>query len=122
MDEAEKQKRRQAERQATKAMRAAAAAGKTITYSELTEAITVQKYIPNGGPLKEILSKISQQSNKQGRGLLSVVVVDKETGDPGPGFYELAKELGRDVDDPNFLEEELARVYKAEQSEAAADG
>jgi len=40
------------------------------------------------------------KSMKVGRGMLSVIVVHKE-GDmqPGPGFFELAGELGRDTSD-----------------------
>jgi hypothetical protein len=42
-----------------------------------------------------MLGEIAPEEDKAGRGMLTVVVVHK-TGDiePGPGFYETAKELG----------------------------
>jgi hypothetical protein len=48
--------------------------------------------------LFHLLDKISRGEDAVGRGMLTVVVVHKH-GDmqPGPGFFELAKALGRDT-------------------------
>jgi hypothetical protein len=48
--------------------------------------------------MSQILGDISAEEHEAGRGMLSVIVTHK-TGDmePGPGFYELAAELGLDV-------------------------
>ena len=54
----------------------------------------------NDYALTAMLDEISTESDAQGRGMLTVVVVHK-TGDmrPGPGFFELARKLGRDTSD-----------------------
>jgi molybdopterin synthase catalytic subunit len=48
--------------------------------------------------LFHMLGEISSEEDTAGRGMLTVVVVHK-VGDmqPGPGFFELAKHLGRDT-------------------------
>jgi hypothetical protein len=60
-----------------------------------------------------LIGEISCEEDADGRGMLSVVVVHKG-GDmqPGPGFFELAEQLGRDTS--NILKcsiEELHRVH-----------
>ena len=47
-----------------------------------------------------MLGQISEEEDAAGRGMLSVLVVHKD-GDkmPGPGFFTLAKKLGRDISD-----------------------
>jgi hypothetical protein len=47
-----------------------------------------------------MLGEISADEDAAGRGMLSVIVVHK-SGDmqPGPGFFELARDLGRDTSD-----------------------
>ena len=48
-----------------------------------------------------LLGQIPSEEDAAGRGMLTVIVVHK-VGDmqPGPGFFELAKSLGRDTRDP----------------------
>ncbi|MFN3394684.1 MAG: hypothetical protein ACK424_09015, partial [Candidatus Thermochlorobacter sp.] len=50
--------------------------------------------------LAAMLGEISAEEDKAGHGMISVIVVHK-SGDKqaGPGFFELAKELGRDTSD-----------------------
>jgi hypothetical protein len=60
-----------------------------------------------------MLGEISSSEDEAGLGLLSVIVVHKD-GDmmPGPGFFELAEELGRRFEDRTvFWITELKRVY-----------
>lgn len=71
-----------------------------IPYSHLfacVSRITLQPHDPRVYPF---LEEISVAEDAAGRGMLTVVVVHK-TGDmePGKGFYELAKRLGRDTSD-----------------------
>jgi hypothetical protein len=75
--------------------------GKTITYSELVEAIDTIKMEPHDPRLAHFLGEIAEEENEAGRGLLTVVVVHK-FGDqmPGPGFFEMSKKLGRNTHDP----------------------
>jgi hypothetical protein len=61
----------------------------------------------------EILGEISTHEHRQGRPLLSVVVIHREDNICGPGFFKLAKELGlyRGGNDLKFFIEELRRVH-----------
>lgn len=71
-----------------------------IPYSELVEQITTIELEPNSYALAAMLGEVSTEEAAADRGMLSVLVVHK-IGDmhPGPGFFELAKELGRDTSD-----------------------
>jgi hypothetical protein len=87
----------------------------TIAYSELVAAIRAIHFQADEKPFHNLLGQISIEENAAGRGMLSVVVVHKG-GDfrPGPGFFDLAHDLGRTIvarDD--FWTEELQRVYDA---------
>ena len=63
----------------------------------------------------EMLGVISTIEHFLGRPMLSAVVVRKDTGKPGNGFFELAKSLGKF--NPNsqrknsFWQQELQNVY-----------
>lgn len=85
----------------------------TIPYSEVVTRIRVIDLNPESYALAAMLGELSTEDDAAGRGMLSVVVVHKR-GDmqPGPGFFELAKELGRDTS--NILEcwvNELKKVH-----------
>ena len=73
---------------------------KTIAYSDLVKLIESWEILAKDKQLDDVLSEISVEEYKCGRGMLSVVVVHKR-GDmqPGPGIYKLAKELGIDTSD-----------------------
>jgi hypothetical protein len=67
--------------------------------------------------LASILGEIATYEHEQGRPLLPVVVVLKETGMPGQGFFSLARDLGLHTgtgsnDDMEFFVEEVKRVHK----------
>ena len=71
-----------------------------IAYSDLASrihAFTMQAHDPR---LFHLLGEVSSEEDAAGRGMLTVIVVHK-VGDmqPGPGFFELAKSLGRDTTD-----------------------
>jgi hypothetical protein len=71
-----------------------------IPYSDLAKGITAISLDPHDQRLFHLLGEISSEEDAGGRGMLSVIVVHK-FGDmqPGPGFFELAKKLGRDASD-----------------------
>ena len=71
-----------------------------IAYSDLVRKIRSIKLQAHDQRLFHFLGEISSEEDAAGRGMLTVVVVHK-SGDmqPGPGFYELAKHLGRDTSD-----------------------
>jgi hypothetical protein len=74
--------------------------GRVIAYSDLVDRVQTIKLQADDYALAAMLEEISAESNAQGRGMLTVLVVHK-TGDmrPGPGFFELARKLDRDVSD-----------------------
>ena len=65
--------------------------------------------------LPYFLEEISTDENHAGRGMLTALVVYKYgEHKPGPGFFELAKKLGRDAKDlDKCWVEELKTVYAA---------
>jgi hypothetical protein len=94
-------------------MIARAKAKNTIAYSDLANEIRAIRLEPHERPLGYLLGEISEEEDAAGRGMLSVLVVHK-TGDmkPGPGFFELAAQLGRDTSDTDLCWiNELNLVY-----------
>ncbi len=86
---------------------------RTISYSELTGKVHTIHFSPEDNDFHHMLDDISREEDAAGRGMLSVIVVHKE-GDkrPGPGFFKLAKKLGRDTSDrEQCWVEEFNRVY-----------
>jgi len=71
-----------------------------MPYSELAQLIQSIQVEAHDQRLFHLLGEISTEEDDAGRGMLSVIVVHK-VGDmqPGPGFFELAEELGRDTSD-----------------------
>lgn len=85
----------------------------TIAYSELAEQVQAIPLEPHSVAMDGILGDLSEEEDMYGRGMISVVVVHKE-GDkrPGKGFFELAKKLGYDVSDREFLwVQQLRKVH-----------
>lgn len=71
-----------------------------IPYSDLVARIGAIDFDPQEFAFFHFLGEISREEANAGRGMMTALVVHK-AGDmqPGPGFYELAQELGRDVKD-----------------------
>jgi len=71
-----------------------------IPYSELVDQVATIQLEPDSYALAAMLGEISTEEDAAGRGMLTVIVVHK-VGDmqPGPGFFELARRLGRDTSD-----------------------
>ena len=85
----------------------------TIPYSDLVKQITSIKIDAYDTRLSHMLGEISSEEDAAGRGMLTVVVVHKHGNmQPGPGFFELAKHLGRDTKDrEKCWVEELHNVH-----------
>ena len=61
----------------------------TISYSEVGEAVELDMANPGErSKLANTLDQINREEHKLGRPLLSAVVVQKESGHPGTGFFE----------------------------------
>ena len=71
-----------------------------IPYSELVEQIHAIDFTHFDTRFFHLLGELSSEEATAGRGMLTAIVVHKD-GDmePGPGFYELAQELGLDISD-----------------------
>jgi hypothetical protein len=71
-----------------------------MPYSELVSRISSIDLEAHDPRLFHLLYEISTSEASEGRGMLTAIVVHKH-GDmqPGPGFFELAKSLGRDTKD-----------------------
>jgi hypothetical protein len=88
-----------------------------IPYSDFVARIYAITIEPDDYRLGKFLGEVSTEETKAGRGMLSALVVHRH-GDyqPGPGFFELARELGHDTTDiVKFWIEEVKRVFKAWQ-------
>lgn len=84
-----------------------------IPYSDLATKIKSIRVEAHDQRLFHLLGEISSEEDAAGRGMLSVIVVHK-TGDmqPGPGFFDLAKRLGRNTSDLlKCWVDELRRVH-----------
>jgi len=70
-----------------------AQAKRLITYTDIGEKVGLKANDPQ---LWQLLDKINRQEHKQGRPMLSAIVVQKEGesyGAPGDGFFKLARDL-----------------------------
>ncbi len=85
----------------------------TITYTDLVKQIKSITIEAHDARLPMLLEEISVFEDNAGRGLLTVLVVNKVDGYPGEGFFKMAKERGRKSSDKTKLWiEESKRVYK----------
>jgi hypothetical protein len=91
-----------------------ARAGNTIAYSDFIKHIRAITFTDaHDSRLPHFLEEISVEEDQEGKGLLTALVVHKN-GDykPGPGFFELAKKLGRNTKDiDKCWIEELKTIY-----------
>lgn len=90
-----------------------------ITYSDLCEKITSARLTPDDHAFHGVLGEVSVRGNRNGKGLLSVLVVykNRDRPQPGPGFFELGRWLGHEIPDQEaedtFWVEQANRVYQA---------
>ena len=89
-----------AKKEATTVLRDVARKRRLISYSDLCGKISSISFEPHDVRYFKFLGEVSSDEADKGRGLLTVLVVHKN-GDqqPGPGFFELAQDWGRDVSD-----------------------
>jgi hypothetical protein len=67
----------------------------------------------------QMLGEISRREHECGRPMLSAVVVRAQGRRPGPGFFKLARQLGRIPEDAT--DEELESFWRAEQEAVYAE-
>jgi hypothetical protein len=89
-----------------------------VTYQEIAKLIgfpLVGNYM--GAEIGHLLGEISQDEVRSGRPMLSAIVVST-AGHPGPGFFDLARNLNRLTatsrdEELLFWEKEVTAVYEA---------
>ena len=105
---------------------AAAKGRETVYYSDLAKATGRPMKGPNWAVhIGRILGRISSEEAQDGRPLLSVIVVSRDTKLPGGGFYNLGKELH--LLDPGeseeaFIGRQMERVFDYWQGEEKRGG
>jgi hypothetical protein len=91
-----------------------ARAGELITYSEFIGKLKNINLHHRSPALGHMLGEISCEEDGKGRGMLTAIVIRKNNGRPGRGFFHLASMLGRDVSDTDTCwskEVEFVRGY-----------
>ena len=87
-----------------------------IPYSSFVQEIkSIQFDGPHDVRLAHFLGEISEAEARSGRGMLTALVVHKH-GDyqPGPGFFDLARDLGLDASDiEKCWIQEVKKVFAA---------
>ena len=77
----------EAKEEARQALIAEAKKHQTIYYSELVDGVQTLRLEPNFYGLAHMLGDISSAEDASGRGMLTVIVVHKQSDmQPGPGF------------------------------------
>jgi hypothetical protein len=75
-------------------LRDVAANERVVNYHQIAPLAGLDMSLPDDrNQIADVLDGISMFEHEQGRPLLSVVVVQSETGRPGKGFYKLATGL-----------------------------
>ncbi|MEQ8673070.1 MAG: hypothetical protein RLP44_16890 [Aggregatilineales bacterium] len=84
---------------------------KTITYSNLCARIQTA-YMHHRAPgFHYLLRELCRDEISAGRPVIGVVVVNKQTGRCGAGYFKFAAQMGADVSDPEtYWNEEFERV------------
>jgi hypothetical protein len=86
----------------------------TVYYSELAPLLGIDTGDPHfAARIGRILDEVNYAEHAAGRPLLSAVVISKDTGMPGEGFFTCARDLRRYTgrDDLAYWVEELRRVH-----------
>jgi hypothetical protein len=73
------------------------------TYTEIAAELTTIAFGPSDlvYALSAMLGELSVAEDEAGHGLISAIVVSKENGQPGQGFFDLAASLGKKVNPKN---------------------
>lgn len=95
-------------------LKAVAKAGQVTHYSEVAPLAGLDMSLQEDrNKIASILDEISTSEHNQGHPLLSALVIHKHDNIPGQGFFTLAKRLGLQKQEDNFLFfiQELRRVH-----------
>lgn len=84
----------------------------TITYGVLARAIGAARLQPRSRGFTALLGAACAFEDSEGRPMIGSLVVKKDTGIPGAGYFRVARDLGHDVGDERaFWQAEVENVY-----------
>jgi hypothetical protein len=95
-----------------------AANEQVATYSDVAPLVGLDmSFADDRATISALLDEISGYEHGQGRPLLSVVIVQSESGRPGKGFYKFARSLGlysgrSDVDEMEFFISSVREAHR----------
>ena len=99
---------------ARSAMLARARAHETITYAELAQAVSETGFRPRSWALMALLGEVCRDEDPVHGVWTASLVVRKDTGMPGDGYFGYAEREGLDVSDKGaFWREHVQRVWNA---------
>lgn len=111
-----------AKEQAKEHLVACARRRETTTYSALCDAVTAIRLRPYSFAMMAFLNEICTEEDAAHGVMLASLVVRKDTGMPGDGYFGHADKLGRETAERRaFWEGEVARIHAAYAGEAAPD-
>jgi hypothetical protein len=103
-----------AKEQATAVLRTCARERATITYGQLCDAVDAVHLRPYSFAIVAFLDEICAEDDAAHGIVLASLVVRRDTGMPGEGYFRYASSVGADVSDRReFWEMEAERVYSA---------
>ena len=95
-------------------LRIAASERRTVTYAELSDALTALKIPHFSFRMMHLLDRVCTEEDAARGIMLATLVVSKQTGLPGQGYFRNAARLGRTGDDQRRVwEAERDRVFEA---------
>jgi hypothetical protein len=86
----------------------------TITYAELANAVAETGFRPRSWALMALLGEVCRDEDPVHDVWIASLVVRKDTGMPGDGYFAYAERDGFDVSDkPSLWREQVQRVWNA---------
>jgi hypothetical protein len=84
----------------------------TITYGDLARSIGAARLEPRSQRFAALLGAACTFEDSEGRPMIGSLVVRKDTGISGAGYFRVARDLKHDVDDERaFWQTEVEKVY-----------
>jgi hypothetical protein len=100
--------------QARAALLERARAGATLTYAELARAVPITGFQPRSWALMALLDEVCREEDPVHGVWIASLVVRRDTGIPGDGYFAYAEREGFDTSDrPAFWRERVQRVWNA---------
>lgn len=90
-----------------------------ITYAQLAARVKTIRFHHHDSSLHDLLGQVSELEHAEGRGMLSAVVINQLSFQPGSGFFGVAKALKLLTSDQEaFWNAEVKKVWAIHQGDA----